>query len=57
MIENKKVTIDDVSILKESIKNLNHKKYEIEIEMIEPFEEFQDIADNAPQIILNSISM
>jgi len=55
MIEKNKVTIDDIVILKESIENLNRKKYEIEIEMVEPFKEFQDIADNAPQIILDNI--
>lgn len=55
MLESNKVSKDDILILQESIKNLNQKKYSIEIEMIEPFKEFHDIANNAQQIILGNI--
>lgn len=55
MLDQNKVSKDDIFILQESLKNLNQKKYSIEIEMVEPFKEFHEIANNSQQIILESI--
>lgn len=56
MLKSDKIMMDDILILQKSIENLNHKKYMIEIEIVEPFEEFKTIAKNAQHIILENIT-
>lgn len=57
MLNTNKVTRDDILMLENSIKNLNLKKYNIEIDIVEPFEEYKDIAVDAQKIILENIRL
>lgn len=56
MLDSNKVLIDDILILQESLQKLNQEKYVIDIEMVEPFEDFLHIANTAHQIILDNIN-
>jgi len=56
LIYSRFINYDDIEILAKSLKNLNAKKYKIEIEKIKPqTKEYEMIAKNADKIILSSI--
>ena len=40
-----------------TLKNLNIDKYKMQIEIVKPFDQFQDITLNAQKIILDAIDI
>jgi len=55
MLQQNKIIKDDLLILKDSLNNLNLNKFAIAIEMVEPFQEYKNIALNAHKIILENL--
>ncbi|MEA3523739.1 MAG: nucleotidyl transferase AbiEii/AbiGii toxin family protein, partial [Campylobacterota bacterium] len=55
LLKNKRVTKEDLQILLEALETINIEKYYIEIELVEPIEEYITLAKNAPIFIIEHI--
>lgn len=56
MVEKGAVSIENIKTLQGAINSLNREKYGYETEIVEPFEEYQAIAESAPDMILEECS-
>lgn len=56
MLQLNKITKNDLLELKSSLENLNLNKYKSQIEIVNPFDKFKDIANNSYEIILKNIN-
>jgi len=55
LLENERVTKEDLEIFQTALKSINMQKYKIAIEMIEPIDEYLALANDAPNFILQSL--
>lgn len=56
MVEKGAVSLENIKTLQGAINALNREKYVYETEIVEPFDEYQAIAESAPNMILEECS-
>lgn len=55
LLTNEKITQEDLGIFLNALENINMKKYQIAIELVEPIGEYIVLANEAPQFIIEHI--
>lgn len=55
LLSNEKITQEDLGIFLNALENINMKKYQIAIELVEPIGEYIVLANEAPQFIIEHI--
>jgi len=55
LLSNEKITQEDLGIFLNALENINMKKYQIAIELVEPIGEYIVLANEAPQFIIENI--
>ena len=55
LLSNEKITQEDLGIFLNALENINMKKYQIAIELVEPIGEYVVLANEAPQFIIEHI--
>lgn len=56
LIQSEKIKKEDLNILKEALESLNYNRFKSQISIVKPFEEYKQIANKAPEYIVNKIN-